>query len=472
MTIGPVNGHGGFVHHGAPGNAGKGEPGEPDGLRGNHGDKGDKGDHGNSHKTPGTGNGNGNDNNGVQQRGDPRTGGNNPASPEGSRGNDGPTSNQGNYGGPRDSGSMTTGGPGLPGLLSVVPNTVHQLGNSLFSMANSAQSVLRDAEGRPEHRHVPGPPAHSNASASTNAGNAAPSANAQAGANAHAERSAYAGANGVPMSSGLNAPNAAARALGAFAGQGSATAGATPGAAMTAAAATSVASANAATMAQASTATPQPRVAADAALLAPNRPADAALVAGRTATTAPATAPPPTAAVPPTLPSAPAPPPGTTTALTAAGLTMATAAVNPPADARNVILPANSALAAQHGENLLNNPAGHTLDGAQRRSLSGRLRSMPRNGLARMLWAMGGLGADTDAAGSEREIARAMQWLFWMLAIIAYGCLAAAIVIFMGSDGRLMDSVGDRNSTAWLAMCGLAVGVVAWGVARRTSRRR
>jgi hypothetical protein len=151
---------------------------------------------------------------------------------------------------------------------------------------------------------------------------------------------------------------------------------------------------------------------------------------------------------------------------------MATA-VNQPADARGVILPANDAVAALRGENVLNNPAGHTLDGAQRRSLRSRLGSMPQGGLARLLWAMGAAGhTNTGEAGAEREIARAMQWLFWMLALIAYGCVAAAIVIFVGSDGRLMDSVADRNSTAWLAMCGLATGVFAWAVARRISRRR
>jgi hypothetical protein len=181
---------------------------------------------------------------------------------------------------------------------------------------------------------------------------------------------------------------------------------------------------------------------------------------------------PPATVVPPTLPNTPALPSANTAALIAAGLTMATTPVNPPADARGVILPANDAVAAMRGENMLN-PAGHTLDGAQRRSLRGRLQSMPGGGLARLLWAMGATGhAGSAEAGAEREIARAMQWLFWMLAIIAYGCLAAAIVIFMGSDGRLMDSVADRNSTTWLAMCGLATGVVAWGVARRISRRR
>jgi len=465
MTVGPVSGNSGFVHANLPSHAGKGEPAEPGGPRN------ERGENGNNGKVPGTGNGNGNGNDGVPQGNGPRTGGNNPASPEGNRGNEGPNANQGNqgsgnYGGPRDSGSMTTGGSSLPGLLDVAPGIARQLGNTLFSIANSGQNVLRDVDGRPEHRHVPGPPSHSNANASSAAGGPAPSANAQAHANAGT--SAFARADGIPMPSGMSAPHAAGRAQGAFAAQGNAATGA---ATTTAAANTSAANTAATTMSsQATTLAPQQRAATDATLLAPNRPADAALAAGRTAATAPTTAPPPTTVVPPTLPNTPALPSGNTAALTAAGLTMATAAVNQLADARGVILPANDAVAAMRGDML--NPAGHTLDGAQRRSLRNRLQSMPKSGIARLLWAMGATGHTSNGeAGSQREIARAMQWLFWMLAIIAYGCLAAAIVIFMGSDGRLMDSMADRNSTTWLAMCGLATGVVAWGVARRISRR-
>src|SRR3546814_3227459 len=122
------------------------------------------------------------------------------------------------------------------------------------------------------------------------------------------------------------------------------------------------------------------------------------------------------------------PPPGNTAALAAAGLTGARVAGNPFADARGVILPANDA-AALRGEQMLN-PAGHTVAGNQRRSLRSRLQGMPQGGMARLLWAMGAMGHTGDAgqAGSEREIQRALQWLFWMLAVIAYGCVAVAIV--------------------------------------------
>ena len=235
-------------------------------------------------------------------------------------------------------------------------------------------------------------------------------------------------------------------------------------------------------MAQMASAVPQQRALGDPALLAQGRAGDATLTArpdaaalaaaARNPATAATTAPAPATTAPPTLANTPMPPPGNTAALTAAGLTVATIAANPVADARGIILPANDA-AALRGEQMLN-PAGHTIDGAQRRSLRSRMAGMPRDGLARLLWAMGAMGHTGEAgkAGSEREIQRALQWLFWMLAVIAYGCVAVAIVAFVGSDGRLMDSISDRNYTAWLAVLGLATGVAAWGVARWMSRRR
>src|SRR3546814_14293007 len=106
------------------------------------------------------------------------------------------------------------------------------------------------------------------------------------------------------------------------------------------------------------------------------------------------------------------------------------------------------------------NPAGHTVAGNQRRSLRSRLQGMPQGGMARLLWAMGAMGHTGDAgqAGSEREIQRALQWLFWMLAVIAYGCVAVAIVAFVGSDGRLMDSIRKQTGRTSCRERGCQVG--------------
>src|SRR3546814_16168618 len=75
---------------------------------------------------------------------------------------------------------MNTGGPASRGLVDV-PGVVHQLGNSLFPVANGVQNAL-GGDGHAEHRNVPGPPAHANANAT--AGTQAPPAPANANANA------------------------------------------------------------------------------------------------------------------------------------------------------------------------------------------------------------------------------------------------------------------------------------------------
>ena len=64
-----------------------------------------------------------------------------------------------------------------------------------------------------------------------------------------------------------------------------------------------------------------------------------------------------------------------------------------------------------------------------------------------------------------------MQWLFWMLAVIAYGCLAVAIVALVGSNSHMFDYEASRSYTGWLALFGLLTGTVAWLLARRMSRR-
>lgn len=403
-----------------------------------------------------------------------RTGGNNQASPrndsgQGPQGRDGHHGNQDNYG----NGTMNTGGRAPAGLLDAAPGLIHQLGNSLFSTASAVHNLLRNGDGQPAQRNVAGPPAHANASAH---------------AHAHAHPGADARADARMQAPGMAAPTAAMNASqamfaartgtsNAFAAPGSAAPGTTAGAGMAATTALAMAQQTAAmpqrTLVDAPLLAQQGRPVADAAM--PARADAATLAAARAAATAPATAPAPPSATLPAASNAPAVPPGNPQALAAAGLTVATVSVIPPGDAaRGVVLPTHDAATSQRAESILN-PAGHTLDGAQRRSLRNRLAgSMPEGRLARLLWAMGALGhtANGREPGAERTVQRALQWLFWILALVAYGCLAAAIVVFVGSDGRLMDSVADRNSTTWLAMCGLGVGVVAWGVARWISRRR
>lgn len=243
--------------------------------------------------------------------------------------------------------------------------------------------------------------------------------------------------------------------------------------------------ANAASPTLAQPASTVPRMLGDGTIVPmPNRPADTALaarvdnalLASLTSSLQPVSAP-PTLAVPTTLAA-----PGSTTAAfmgsaqgatmtatTAAGLTMATS-VSQPVDARGVILPVNDR-ASVRLESL--GLAGHTLEGLQRRSMRKRVQAMLPQRMTRWLWAMGLMGAQVSDADAdpERDVQRVLQWLFWMLAIVAYGCLAVAIVALVGSNGHLFDQPQGRSYTGWLAFFGLLTGTAAWLLARRLTRR-
>src|SRR3546814_194659 len=265
MSVGPVNNGQGFAHQGnLPGNEGNGEPQAPRG-------DGPRNDRANGN------NGNGNHHDGVHGNNGngPRTGGNNPASVDGgnqgnqgthgNHGNQGTHGNHGNHGGSGDyghPGNMNTGGPASRGLVDV-PGVVHQLGNSLFSVANGVHNAL-GGDGHAEHRNVPGPPAHANANAT--AGTQAPPAHANANANAHLNPGHEASLRGDARAQtattmappGTSAPQPGVRAEGA-----------TPNNASTGTTTTS----------QTASAVPQQRALGDPALLAQSRPADAAALA-------------------------------------------------------------------------------------------------------------------------------------------------------------------------------------------------
>jgi hypothetical protein len=71
----------------------------------------------------------------------------------------------------------------------------------------------------------------------------------------------------------------------------------------------------------------------------------------------------------------------------------------------------------------------------------------------------------------ERAIANAMQWTFWLLAIVAYGCLGLAVVALLPAGADVLGSSG-RRWTGGFALGGLVAAAVAWLVARRLGVRR
>ncbi|HVI59397.1 MAG TPA: hypothetical protein VM619_11095 [Luteimonas sp.] len=374
-----------------------------------------------------------------------------------------------------DGPAMNTGGPMPPqGMQDVPPGIAQQITTSLLSLVDSAGALARNTlEQRPSH--APGTAGAPSQAAAAQA--QAPGGQGALHANPHAEAARAQAPGGMPGAAAAQATGATTAA--GLPGMAGAAAPMAAGAAFAGQAAAPGA-ANAPTLAatlaaQQQAAAAQSRPGAEAAALQQNRPADAALPprpdAALPGRLAPALQAGPSLSTNPAA-TLPAPPPGTTTpGAVVAGLTVANANTAPPVDARGMVLGANEH-AATRNDSLLA-LAGHTLDGLLRRPMRGRMRVLPQ-GLTRLLWAMGLMGATARdrEANAERDIQRALQWLFWMLALIAYGCLGVALVALVGSNGGMFDYPAARGYTAWLALFGLATGTVAWWLARRLSRRR
>lgn len=118
----------------------------------------------------------------------------------------------------------------------------------------------------------------------------------------------------------------------------------------------------------------------------------------------------------------------------------------------------------------------YTGEGPQRRRLERAVRALP-GGLSSLLTALGAQG-HTGASGRsaeaiERELREAtMQRLFWVLAIVAYGCVAFALIGLLptGSPGSGGGLVGNRSWTGGFSLIGLLAGAGAWWFARGLSR--
>jgi len=73
-------------------------------------------------------------------------------------------------------------------------------------------------------------------------------------------------------------------------------------------------------------------------------------------------------------------------------------------------------------------------------------------------------------ADTPREVAKAFQWLFWVLAIVAYGCLGLVLVSFLLSFGELPSAPVMRRWTGEFALSGLLAAVGAWWLGRQLTR--
>lgn len=167
-------------------------------------------------------------------------------------------------------------------------------------------------------------------------------------------------------------------------------------------------------------------------------------------------------------------------ATAAAGATMVAApaaqAATQAADARN----ANPLVGADRGQVVARTDISgtYTGEGPYRRGMRRASQALP-GGLSTLLMALGAQGstgaAGRDPAAIERELrATMMQWLFWLLAVIAYGCVAFAVIGLLppGSlgGGSRVTPVDNRAWTAGFALAGLVAALGAWWFARSMAR--
>lgn len=93
--------------------------------------------------------------------------------------------------------------------------------------------------------------------------------------------------------------------------------------------------------------------------------------------------------------------------------------------------------------------------------------------LSQWLWhfGRGGVHRPSHEAEPELEALRALQWLFWVLTVVAYVCLAMAVVLML-PNGSLVSERASPGGSGFALFLGVAVAVGAWWLGRRINRSR
>lgn len=157
-------------------------------------------------------------------------------------------------------------------------------------------------------------------------------------------------------------------------------------------------------------------------------------------------------------------------ATTVAAMPLAVQASQAPMDARgNTLLAVNDRIATQRGDATLTGI--YTADGPYRRALR-RGSNVLSTRFSSLLMALGLAGPPVTMRGrdAEYELSVAMQWLFWLLAIVAYACLGFAVIAFLPAGSDVFGESG-RAWTGGFAVAGLVAGAGAWWFARQLSGR-
>jgi hypothetical protein len=157
-------------------------------------------------------------------------------------------------------------------------------------------------------------------------------------------------------------------------------------------------------------------------------------------------------------------------ATTVAAMPLAVQATQAPMDARgNTLLAVNDRVAIQRGDATLTGI--YTAEGPYRRALR-RGSNVLSARFSSLLMALGLAGPPVTMRGrdAEYELSVAMQWLFWLLAIVAYACLGFAVIAFLPAGSDVFGESG-RAWTGGFAVAGLVAGAGAWWFARQLSGR-
>lgn len=138
-------------------------------------------------------------------------------------------------------------------------------------------------------------------------------------------------------------------------------------------------------------------------------------------------------------------------------------------DPRSLPLAGNERAAQQRGD--APNAQVYTGEVATRRA--SRRGGVDGATLTHWLWhfGRGGLHRPSREAEPELEAMRALQWLFWVLTVVAYVCLAMAVVLMLPS-GSLISERASPGSSGFALFLGAAVAVGAWWLGRRINRSR
>ena len=88
------------------------------------------------------------------------------------------------------------------------------------------------------------------------------------------------------------------------------------------------------------------------------------------------------------------------------------------------------------------------------------------------LWALGrgGTHRTSHEAEPSREVLRALQWLFWVLTVVAYACLAMAVIILL-PGGEFVSERATPGVSGLALFLGVTVAAGAWWLGRRLNRR-